>query len=974
MSSSSCSSTTTTSTVRRLKPQGGSSSKPQTPNPQRENKKPNTTTTTRSISATRSSTLSGQTQKPFIKPIPKIDKSSVTQIKENVRWSTSSVPRGRSSSPSDFTRILSDRMSSKLSKGVVQNCGKLEKLQSQKGNLVGRSKFECGGIGVSDGKSKVEIFIEKNVENGVIGSRRSSTSKFRDNKNDEKGVNGYRMSKSIEVFTDKNDEKVGSGKSIGKHLNGVKVLGNSNLNNGNGAILGLKDKCYVDQKARNAAVGSESCKQKSGSDLESKVAVREGGLGTSVKVVKGKVLESQKESVDSEKRDEVRVGNKYSSKLHEKLAFLEGKVKRIASDIMKTKEMLDMNNPDTSKTIISDIQVKISGIEKAMVNVVEDKQKNLDLPEVVDQRFSCLETSKSKQVGGVKPSVRDLNSEELEARLFPHHKLLRGRTTLSTSLTSSQSDPPQSSGDSMVEDMVLSPIDENSIAQEFLESLNKKASKVSKRNEHADMQFHEVQETDGPAASAAKENYNKVTVRNIYAEIKLTTDETIEEFDDDQENRPETEIEEMEDSSMDQLNEIGQKTSTGGWFVSEGESVLLAHDDGSCTFYDITNSEVKAEYNPPSVVSPNLWGDCWLIRATDSDGCSGRYVVAASSGSTLESGFCAWDFYTKDVRAFHVEDERLMSSVRTVLGPLPNTGVYKRSALSTNMSPENQQWWYKPCGHLLASISSSQRVVSVYDIRDGEQVLNWEIQRPVITMDHSSPLHWRNRGKVVIAEAEAISLWDVNSLTPQALLSIASSGRKVSALHVNNTDAELGGGVRRRVSSSEVEGHDGVFCTQDTINVLDFRLPSGVGLKISKIGVSVQSVFSRGDSIFLGCTNGRLAVNELGRSCVQQFSLRKGRLVSTYALPESNSHSHYSAISQVWGNSDFVMGICGLGLSVFDASKNEGTPSIAANNEKLNQVRDVIGPADLYSPSFDYLASRVLVISKDRPALWRYLS
>jgi hypothetical protein len=49
-----------------------------------------------------------------------------------------------------------------------------------------------------------------------------------------------------------------------------------------------------------------------------------------------------------------------------------------------------------------------------------------------------------------------------------------------------------------------------------------------------------------------------------------------------------------------------------------------------------------------------------------------------------------------------------------------------------------------------------------------------------------------------VAEAETISVWDVNSVNPQSLLSVSLAGRKISALHVINTDAELGGGVRQR--------------------------------------------------------------------------------------------------------------------------------------------------------------------------------
>lgn len=171
-------------------------------------------------------------------------------------------------------------------------------------------------------------------------------------------------------------------------------------------------------------------------------------------------------------------------------------------------------------------------------------------------------------------------------------------------------------------------------------------------------------------------------------------------------------------------------------------------------------------------------------------------MVTASAGNTLDSGFCSWDFYTKDVRAIHIEDD--IANTRTALAPLPNNTLYRRNALSSIMAPENRQWWYKPSGPLIVSTASSQRVVKMYDIRDGEHIMKWEVQKPVLSMDYSSPLQWRNRGKVVIAESETISLWDVNSLNPQPLLSVSSVNRKISALHVNNTDAEMGGGVRQR--------------------------------------------------------------------------------------------------------------------------------------------------------------------------------
>lgn len=212
----------------------------------------------------------------------------------------------------------------------------------------------------------------------------------------------------------------------------------------------------------------------------------------------------------------------------------------------------------------------------------------------------------------------------------------------------------------------------------------------------------------------------------------------------------------------------------------------------------------KSQYKISLEISRNMWRDCWIVRAPSADGCSGRYVVAASAGNTMDSGFCSWDFYTKDVRAFHVEDGGTKAS-RTVLGPLPNNSVYRRNVLSNNLIPETQQWWYKPCGPLMVSTATCQKSVRMYDIRDGEQVMNWDLQKPVSMMDYSSPLQWRSRGKVVVAESETISLWDVSSVESQASVSVPSSGRKILALHVSNTDAEVGGGVRQRYTCTKFQ-------------------------------------------------------------------------------------------------------------------------------------------------------------------------
>ncbi|XP_047319546.1 KIN14B-interacting protein At4g14310 [Impatiens glandulifera] len=825
------------------------------------------------------------TQKPVLLPMPRIDKtSSVSQGDGKdlrFRRSTSSAPRGRSSSPSDFTRVLSDMRKSRVS--IDRDI--------HGSTLVGGKSVS--GVKGSDLQKKGSLRILKPKSSEIDGSRSNSVHVLEKSRS---------LNESSVLDQPKRDNDLSSN-------NTLKSCSSSSV-----------ERTSMSNNSVDVAVKTANCV-----DLDVK---QSGGKAP----ISSKVTEVPKQKVVTEEAGGGRSMNKYPSKLHEKLAFLEGKVKRIASDIKRTKEMLDHNNPDASKFILSDIQEKISGIEKAMGQVGICADAKTDVTKASD-----IENG----VHNAKNSVKGLSTEELEARLFPHHRLLRDRSS-SGSVVGSTIDQ------SKTEEKSSSLIDGTSIAKDFLASINKeKPSKVTMRGECGSLQSSNTHETDVCISSAIQESSSDIVLANQF---------------DTQENKASTMVEdETDDSYLYKLHNIGSKTSTGGWFVSEGEAVLLAHDDSSCSFYDIANSEEKAEYKPPVRLSSNLWKDCWIIRAPGSDGCAQRYVVAASAGNTKESGFCSWDFYTKDVKAFHIEEDKSTKKInRTALAPLPNNNILQRE---TDLS--FPQWWHKPCGPLMVSAASSQKSVRIYDIRDGEEMMNWEVQRPVLTMDYSSSLQWRNRDKVVVAECEGISLWDVSSPSSQSLVYVRSSGKKITALHVNNTDAELGGGVRQRASSSETEGHDGVFCTTDLINVLDFRTPSGVGIKMPKLGINAQCVFSRGDSVYIGCINSRgrnQPHSPSSLSQIQQFSIRKQSMTNVYTLPES------STITQVWGNSNFVMGVCELGLHVFECSND-----VSPIDDELLNAREVIGPEDMDSPSFDYLSSRVLIISRDRPAVWSHL-
>nr|XP_043610889.1 KIN14B-interacting protein At4g14310 [Erigeron canadensis] len=851
---------------------------------------------------------SSKPQKPIVPPIVRSDKD---RVEPRARWGSNCPvrPRGRSSSPSEFSRV-SISSDLKKTRGLVD--------RNERSVSVGRSnRVSVSGPGLN------RVGIKEKV--GGLNVRNEKRSEL---------CNGVEKRSEICNGVEKRSEICdGSKPKNVKSQNEENVKRESSI--GSDSVMKVSESVKLFEKFK-----SKSCVGlKSSNGVEKEVSGSEEGLS-------------------------VRSSGKYPSKLHGKLAFLEEKVKRIASDIKRTKEMLDLNNPDASKVMLSDIQETVAGIEKAMGDVVGgENEKTGSKMNGSDSELSSAKSSTNVSTkSGSKSLGKGLNTDELEARFFPHHKLLRDRSALKA---------PSGSNESVKTEVDIASTEkknEKHIGQELSCSLSKVESKVTSRG---GLEISEVQETDDTVSSKSRDASNTYSVKGN-VDTMLAADETLEEFD-EKEIKEITVFEmEMDDGYNNQLNEIGHKTCTGGWFVSEGESALLVHDDGSCTFYDVANSEDKSIYKAPTEAASNLWRDCWIVRAPGADGCAGRYVVAASAGNSIEAGFCSWDFYTKEVKSFHTEDG--VTNTRTALAPLSNNALNRRHDL-TNLTPENRQWWYKPCGPLIISTASNQKALRIYDVRDGEHIMKWELQNCVSAMENSSPLQWRNRGKVVVAETEIVSLWDVGSLTPEPLHSVSSAGKKVSALHINNTDAELGGGVRQRVSSSEAEGNDGVFCTSDSINVLDFRHPSGIGIKIPKHSSAVHSVFSRGDSIYLGCSGSSSSVKKpTSTSQIQQFSIRKQKLFSTYSLPESNAHPHYKAITQVWGNSDLTMGVCSLGLYVFDALKDDDMKPYAGGYGSDQKVRETIGPDNLYCPSFDYLGSRALLISRDRPAVWKYLS
>ncbi|KAK1290704.1 hypothetical protein QJS10_CPB18g02003 [Acorus calamus] len=553
-----------------------------------------------------------------VQPIPRVDKSLAAAAGDGaVRWSTSSMPlRGKPASSSDSQPPVSDiaqilsglrlsRASSGLESKPVNGLRVLERCQQKTRLSQPNEKPVNGSRAVDDLKERslLKQMVE-NESNGVIGSKSA------------------RKDAVLYVNSRKPVEKL------------TRSAGSAELPKSKSFIT--SNPKAADEKVLN---GVDSCKGSVITDC----SVPNTSKGSGGEAPNGFCVyeKSNEDELNKEEKKDVQVGNRYPSRLREKLALLEGKVQRIASDIKATKDMLDLNNSDVSKKILLDIQSKISGIEKAIDHVVDKTPFETGLSQEVkndDFQVKDVVGTRAGQVGSLKTMMKNQNHEELEARLFPHHRLLRNRSS-STALGgddhSCDMGKLTSDQHSEMEAGSLSPIEENPIALEFLASLNSESCKTNKIDRHDQLDFSGINYTQpGSSSNVSSQCVSMKSVNeNVENYAELRSDEKLEDFD-DQENKPMTVLhEESEDSLMDPLCDIGCKTSTAGWFASEGEAVLLAHNDGSCTYYDIVNMEKKAEYMPPVGIS-NIWGDCWLIRAAGSDGCSGKYVVAASAGNT----------------------------------------------------------------------------------------------------------------------------------------------------------------------------------------------------------------------------------------------------------------------------------------------------------------------------------------------------
>lgn len=91
-----------------------------------------------------------------------------------------------------------------------------------------------------------------------------------------------------------------------------------------------------------------------------------------------------------------------------------------------------------------------------------------------------------------------------------------------------------------------------------------------------------------------------------------------------------------------------------------------------------------------------------------------------------------------------------------------------------------------------------------------------------------------------------------------------------------------------RLSSSDHHS-DGILCTNEAVNVLDFRVPTGIAKKFPTLGEETQSIFADGDGVYTGTTSyksSRVQGDGTRAQCrLNQWSIRQGKLMNVYSFP-----------------------------------------------------------------------------------------
>ncbi|XP_024537631.1 KIN14B-interacting protein At4g14310-like isoform X1 [Selaginella moellendorffii] len=690
------------------------------------------------------------------------------------------------------------------------------------------------------------------------------------------------------------------------------------------------------------SVGSTT-KEETGSTVSSSVEPKQCSPETGL----------QGEVVKEESHKQEGGGGLFSVELHTRLSLLEDRVTQLASELRDTKQLLHASHP-MSNQVLTDIQSKISNIEKVIVSRgIEGGRRELTTSCGLSQESTIVTLEEKSDSEGRKSNTVSV-----------HESLLTVADEFLASLKCSQAAKVPSTSIEVKALPLLRCGNDSSVEKSCVASTIRTGTSEKRRR-------HSL--SDNRSSGSYKSANTSASDVAFEALVGLECDEVLsEDVTEDQENAvPAVNVSALElpvDDTEPELCQLGSKSVLAGWFVYEAEGMLLAHDDGSCSFYDVANMEEKSQYKLPEELVPSTWRDCWLIRAAGMDGRSCKYVVAASAGTAVDPAFCSWNFYEKTVAAYRSETPSWPTTPHSNRSSSPES---RRSSKDTSSlgsgSTQGHRfseskgeldfplWWYTPCGPLIACGGSGLKTLTLYDIRDGDRVMNWDSKRCLSsTMSYSSPLQWRSRGTLIAVEDKVVTAWDVSNAEAQCVHTIDLAGNAPRAVHIYNIDGECNGGVRQRINSKNIDGIVGVVATQEAVSILDFRVPSGIAVKIPTLGQDVHSLYAHGEAVY--------AAGTIKSKCtIQQWSIRKGQPMMLYTLPKSvSSHHLHTQISQVWGDKSSVMAVNGNGLFVFDASTG-GACGPA-----------VIGSDDLYCPTFDYSGSKVLLISRDRPACWQY--
>jgi hypothetical protein len=259
-----------------------------------------------------------------------------------------------------------------------------------------------------------------------------------------------------------------------------------------------------------------------------------------------------------------------SNLLQRRLSLLEEKVNWISAELRKTKTILSRGDCSNTMSFLSDIQEKICSIERSMASQQRDDVASLH-DVVMEDEFQMVHMEEKSRcsLGCNEPNIRvrdglpenhkDISEqskhvEQHDSEVIKHNSEYAHLQAIDPGHLESSTQSALSNGN--VESNVLN--SKTLSSREFVRKLP------------------------------------PLTIEDSNDCLDYDASLPIDKFHENMENvEPGFEqYIECDAGSPNDLHPIGDKVAVAGCYVSDGDAILLAHDDGCCSYIDIANMEV----------------------------------------------------------------------------------------------------------------------------------------------------------------------------------------------------------------------------------------------------------------------------------------------------------------------------------------------------------------------------------------------